>query len=109
MNAGPPRPHGARPVDAVLTPRQAADMLNVSRPYLIGLLDAGEIPYRLVGGHRRIRLADLRQYLRADDARREEAADELARLDEELGLLRHGPGHPPADGGTSEVVAPRLR
>ncbi|WP_255308194.1 hypothetical protein [Streptomyces marincola] len=47
-----------------------------------------------MGRHRRIRLVDLCQYLRADDARREEAADELARLDEELGLLRHGPGRP---------------
>lgn len=75
------------PVDAVLTTQQAADMLNVSRPYLIGLLEAGEIPYRLVGRHRRIRFADLRQYLREDDARRKDAADELMELDQELGLL----------------------
>lgn len=75
------------PVDAVLTTQQAADMLNVSRPYLIGLLESGEIPYKLVGRHRRIRLADLRQYLREDDAKRKEAADELMELDQELGLL----------------------
>ncbi|WP_335935354.1 helix-turn-helix domain-containing protein [Streptomyces sp. PTD5-9] len=77
----------AMPVDAVLTTQQAADMLNVSRPYLINLLEAGEIPYRLVGRHRRIRLVDLRQYLREDDARRKDAADELMGLDQELGLL----------------------
>ncbi|MFC7512890.1 helix-turn-helix domain-containing protein [Streptomyces thermocarboxydus] len=75
------------PVDAVLTTQQAADMLNVSRPYLIGLLESGEIPYKLVGRHRRIRFADLRQYLREDDVRRKEAADELMELDQELGLL----------------------
>ncbi|MFD8589921.1 helix-turn-helix domain-containing protein [Streptomyces sp. NPDC059637] len=75
------------PVDAVLTTQQAADMLNVSRPYLIGLLEAGEIPYKLVGRHRRIRFADLHKYLREDDARRKDAADELMELDQELGLL----------------------
>lgn len=75
------------PVDAVLTTQQAADLLNVSRPYLIGLLEAGEIPYTLVGRHRRIRFADLHQYLRDDDARRRDAADELMDLDQELGLL----------------------
>ncbi|MFD9001137.1 helix-turn-helix domain-containing protein [Streptomyces sp. NPDC059582] len=75
------------PVDAVLTTQQAADMLNVSRPYLIGLLEAGEIPYTLVGRHRRIRFADLHQYLREDDGQRKDAADELMELDQELGLL----------------------
>ncbi|MER7763843.1 helix-turn-helix domain-containing protein [Streptomyces sp. NPDC097619] len=75
------------PVDTVLTTQQAADMLNVSRPYLIGLLDAEEIPYTRVGRHRRIRLADLHEYLREDDAKRKQAADELMALDQELGLL----------------------
>ncbi|WP_077061356.1 helix-turn-helix domain-containing protein [Streptomyces sp. MP131-18] len=74
------------PVDAVLTTQQAADMLNVSRPYLIGLLESGAIPYKLVGRHRRIRFADLRQYLREDDVKRKDAADELMDMDQELGL-----------------------
>jgi excisionase family DNA binding protein len=73
--------------DAVeLTTQQAADFLNVSRPYLIGLLEAGEIPYRMVGTHRRIRFEDLREYRRRDDLKRRQAADELTQLSEELGL-----------------------
>jgi excisionase family DNA binding protein len=75
------------PVDAVLTTQQAADMINVSRPYLIGLLESGEIPYTLVGRHRRVRFTDLRDYLREDDVRRRDAADHLMELDQELGLL----------------------
>ncbi|MER5359191.1 hypothetical protein [Streptomyces sp. NPDC002785] len=46
----------------------------------------GEIPYTLVGRHRRIRLVDLRQYLREGDAHCKDAADELIELDQELGL-----------------------
>jgi excisionase family DNA binding protein len=69
-----------------LTTQQAADFLNVSRPHLIGLLEADGIPYRMVGTHRRIRFEDLRQYRRRDDLQRRQAADELTRLSEELGL-----------------------
>jgi len=74
------------PDSAELTTQQAADFLNVSRPYLIGLLEADEIPYRKVGTHRRIRFEDLREYRRHDDLKRRQAADELTQLSEELGL-----------------------
>ena len=74
------------PDAAELTTQQAADFLNVSRPYLIGLLEAGEIPYRMVGTHRRVRFEDLHEYRRRDDLKRRQAADELTQLSEELGL-----------------------
>jgi excisionase family DNA binding protein len=61
-------------------------MLNVSRPYLIGLLEADEISFRKVGRHRRIRLEDLMGYKRQDDLKRRVAADKLAELTEELDL-----------------------
>lgn len=74
------------PKEVELSTQQAAAMLNVSRPYLIGLLEADEIPFRKVGRHRRIRLEDLMDYKRRDDLKRRVAADKLAKLTEELDL-----------------------
>jgi excisionase family DNA binding protein len=74
------------PKEVELSTQQAADMLNVSRPYLIGLLEAGKIPFRKVGRHRRIRLEDLMDYQRRDDLDRRVAADKLAELTEQLDL-----------------------
>lgn len=74
------------PDHAELTTQQAADMLNVSRPHLIGLLQADEIAYRKVGTHRRVRADSLLEYMRRDDQRRREAADELSAMTRELGL-----------------------
>jgi excisionase family DNA binding protein len=74
------------PSHAELTTQQAANLLNVSRPFLIGLLEAGEIDYRTVGKHRRVKAKSLNEYIRNDDRRRRDAADELSALNQEMGL-----------------------
>lgn len=74
------------PDSAELSTQQAADFLNVSRPYLIKLLESGQIPFRRVGTHRRIKFRDLRVYESRDDLDRRRAADELTQLSQDLGL-----------------------
>lgn len=72
-------------VPAELTTQQAADLLNVSKPYLVGLLDAGEIEHQTMGSDRLVGADSLMDYKRRDDLKRREIADELTVLDHEVG------------------------
>ena len=71
------------PVSQMLTTQQAADILNVSRPFLIALLEKGEIAFTTVGRHRRIKAENLFDYKRQRDEQRGEALSALAAADAE--------------------------
>jgi excisionase family DNA binding protein len=68
-----------------LTTQRAANILGVSRPFLVGLVEAGKIPFHMVGRHRRIYLSDLLDYKRRRDAARHEAINNMARSEMEAG------------------------
>jgi len=74
------------PVNKELTTQEAADILNVSRPYLIKLLEQGDIPFTKTGTHRRIRFSDLMEYKKHRDSERRKGLEELTQLSQELGL-----------------------
>lgn len=73
------------PVGKELTTQQAADLLNVSRQYLVRLLDDGAISFRRTGKHRRLRIEDVLAFRERRDQEREATLGELARQSEEAG------------------------
>ncbi|MDY6785409.1 MAG: helix-turn-helix domain-containing protein [Cyanobacteriota bacterium] len=74
------------PVRAELTIQEAADILNVSRPFVVKLIESGEIPCRKVGKHCRIRFADLMEYKQQSYIKQMQALDELAAQAQELNM-----------------------
>ncbi len=80
------------PYGAELTTQQAADLLNVSRPYVVKLIETNQLAARKVGPRRRVRFEDLMAYKHADDAQRREVARQLTEDAEELGLGYVSPG-----------------
>jgi len=80
------RPIVLMPTEQELTTVEAANFLNVSRPFVIKEIEANRLPHRKVGSHRRIALADLMAYAQQMRARQASALDRLAENARELGL-----------------------
>jgi excisionase family DNA binding protein len=76
------------PHDQTLTTQEAADLLGISRPTLVKLLERGEIPYTQPGRHRRVKLADVLSFRQQNRKAAERGLDELVELSEEADLYR---------------------
>lgn len=74
------------PIHAELTSQEAADLLNVSRPHLVKMLEEGAIPFTKTGRHRRIRFSDLMAFKQHRDEESQEAMEALAQQAQELGM-----------------------
>lgn len=86
VNSAAGKSVGVIPTHAELTTQQAADLLNVSRPHVIKLMNDGVLPGHKVGTHRRIYASDVRSYKHQRDIDGRIAADDLTALTEEMGL-----------------------
>jgi excisionase family DNA binding protein len=74
------------PLGRMLTTRQAAEMLNISRPFLIQVLERGEIPFEMVGTHRRMAIEDVLRYRAQRSEQRREVLRALSEEADELGI-----------------------
>lgn len=74
------------PIHAELTTQEAANLLNISRPFLIKLLETGKIPFHKVGAHRRIKFQDLVQFQKSYDASSKKSLDELSKQAQKFDL-----------------------
>jgi excisionase family DNA binding protein len=74
------------PLEAEITTQEAAELLNVSRPYVVGMIDKGQLPARMVGNQRRLPLKDVLTYRAENRAKRLETLKELVAHDQKLGL-----------------------
>jgi excisionase family DNA binding protein len=77
--------------EEMLTTQVAADRLNMSRQYVVRLIDRGELPAVKVGSHRRVRSTDVETYKASRDSTRDAALDGLAAISEEIGGYRLAP------------------
>lgn len=76
------------PIGQELTTQQAADMLNVSRQYLVRLVEQGKIPFTKTGKHRRLRIEDVLEFKKGRDLGRKAALRKLTQMSQELGGYR---------------------